>query len=85
MSVRWITFETSNFAFRLDYGVDAKRALMAYALYVRAQMGERDTRQARKLLSDLRMENLSLETIGWLLYVLSGDEASRNEVETASP
>ncbi len=25
------------------YGVDAKRALIAYALYVRAQMGDRDT------------------------------------------
>lgn len=72
-----------NIEFRIPsrYGVDATRALTAYALYVRAQMGERDTRQARKLLSTLRMENLSLETIGWLLYVLSGDEASRNEVE----
>ncbi|HKY45351.1 MAG TPA: alpha-2-macroglobulin family protein [Pyrinomonadaceae bacterium] len=72
-----------NIEFRIPsrYGVDAKRALMAYALYVRAQMGERDTRGARKLLSTLRMENLSLETIGWLLFVLSGDEASRNEVE----
>src|SRR5262249_47467310 len=64
-----------------DYGVDAKRALIAYALYVRAQMGDRDTRETRKLLSQLRIENLSLETIGWLLSVLSGDEASRNEVE----
>ena len=27
------------------------------------------------------MENLSLETIGWLLFVLSGDDGSRNEVE----
>ena len=64
-----------------DYGLDAKRALIAYALYVRAQMGDRDTKQARKLLSQLRVENLSLETIGWLLSVLSGDAASRNEVE----
>lgn len=63
------------------YGVDAKRALRAYALYVLAQMGQRDTREARKLLSELRMETVSLETIGWLLFVLSGDEASQNEVE----
>ena len=62
------------------YGVDAKRALIAYALYVRAQMGDRDTGKARKLLSELRIGNLSLETIGWLLYVLSGDQSSRNEV-----
>lgn len=72
-----------NIEFRIpsDYGVDAKRALRAYALYVQAQMGERDTREARKFLSTVRLENLSLETIGWLLSVLSGDEASRNEVK----
>ncbi|HEX6731869.1 MAG TPA: alpha-2-macroglobulin family protein, partial [Pyrinomonadaceae bacterium] len=62
------------------YGLDAKRALIAYALYVRAQMGDRDTGDARKLLSQVRLENLSLETIGWLLSVLTGDGASRNEV-----
>ncbi|HKR21691.1 MAG TPA: alpha-2-macroglobulin family protein [Pyrinomonadaceae bacterium] len=63
------------------YGRDARRALIAYALYVEAQMGERDTRKARKLMSGVRVEELSLETIGWLLYVLSGDEGSRQEVD----
>jgi len=63
------------------YGLEAKRALTAYALYVRAQMGDRDTGRARKLMSELQVENLSLETVGWLLFVLSGDEASRNEVD----
>ena len=66
------------------YGVDAKRALTAYALYIRAQMGDRDPGDARKLLSNLRLENLSPETIGWLLFVLSGDEASRNPGRGAS-
>jgi uncharacterized protein YfaS (alpha-2-macroglobulin family) len=71
-----------NIEFRIpsDYGVDVKRALIAYALYVQAQMGERDTKQARKFLSTLRVENLSLETIGWLLSVLSGDAGSLNQV-----
>ena len=63
------------------YGVETKRALIAYSLYVRAQMGDRDTSDARKFMSEVRPENLSLETIGWLLFVLSGDEASRNQVE----
>lgn len=63
------------------YGVDVKRALIAYALYVRMQMGDRDTVKARKLLAESQLENLSLETIGWLLTVLSGDEASRVQVE----
>jgi alpha-2-macroglobulin len=63
------------------YGVDVKRALIAYALYVRMQMGDRDTAKARKLLAESRLEGLSLETIGWLLSVLSGDEASRAQIE----
>jgi len=63
------------------YGLEAKQALTAYALYVRAQMGDRNTGRARKLTSELRPENLSLEAVGWLLSVLSGDEASRNEIE----
>ena len=64
-----------------DYSIDARRALIAYSLYVRAQMGDRDTRQARKLMSEVPLENLSLETIGWLLAVLTGDKDSGNEVE----
>jgi uncharacterized protein YfaS (alpha-2-macroglobulin family) len=64
-----------------NYGLDAKRALTAYALYVRAQMGDRDTGKARRLMSEQPLENLSLETIGWLLSVLTHDEASRTEVE----
>lgn len=63
------------------YGVDVKRALIAYALYVRTQMGDRDAAKARKLLAESQPEKLSLETIGWLLAVLSGDEASRAQVE----
>jgi uncharacterized protein YfaS (alpha-2-macroglobulin family) len=63
------------------YGVDVKRALIAYALYVRTQMGDRDPAKARKLLAESQMDKLSLETIGWLLAVLSGDEASRAQVD----
>jgi uncharacterized protein YfaS (alpha-2-macroglobulin family) len=63
-----------------QYGVDAKRALVAYALYVRAHAGDRDHSQARKLVSSQRLETLSLETIGWLLFVLSGAPSSQNEV-----
>jgi alpha-2-macroglobulin len=63
------------------YGPEVRRALIAYALYVRMQMGDRDIGKARKLLAESQVENLSLETIGWLLSVLSGDEASRVQVE----
>ena len=80
MSVHWDTFERSNLIFHL-VTVWTPNERTAYALYVRAQMGERDTSKARRLLSAQPLENLSLESIGWLLYVLSGDEASRNDIE----
>jgi uncharacterized protein YfaS (alpha-2-macroglobulin family) len=63
-----------------NYSVDARRAIVAYALYVRAQMGDRDSARARKLIAEAGIEKLSLESIGWLLSVLSGDKDSTNEV-----
>src|SRR6185369_5424196 len=71
-----------------SYGVDSRRAIIAYALYVRAQMGDRDPSRgfsdsrsaARKLIADARLENLSLEAIGWLLSVLANDQNSISEV-----
>ena len=62
------------------YSVEAKRAIVAYALYVRAQMGDRDTARARNLIAEAGLEALSLESIGWLLSVLSNDPNSSNEV-----
>jgi uncharacterized protein YfaS (alpha-2-macroglobulin family) len=63
-----------------SYGIDAKRALISYALYVRNRMGDRDTAKARKLIAEAGLEKLSLESVGWLLSVLSGDAASQTEV-----
>ena len=62
------------------YGVDARRALISYALYVRNRMNDRDTGRARKLIAEAGLDKLSLESIGWLLTVLSGDAASQTEV-----
>jgi uncharacterized protein YfaS (alpha-2-macroglobulin family) len=65
-----------------EYSPGAKRAIQAYALYVRALMNDRDTVGARRLIASAdRVENLSLESLGWLLPVLSGDAASKNELE----
>ena len=63
------------------YPVDVRRALIAYALYVRNRMGDRDAARARKLITEAGLENLSLEAVGWLLPVLSGDAASKLQVE----
>jgi uncharacterized protein YfaS (alpha-2-macroglobulin family) len=62
------------------YGIDARRALVSYALYVRNRMGDRDTAKARKLIAEAGLEKLSLESVGWLLSVLSGDPASQAQV-----
>jgi uncharacterized protein YfaS (alpha-2-macroglobulin family) len=62
------------------YSIDARRAIVAYALYVRAQMGDRDAARARKLIAEAGLEKLSLESVGWLLPVLSGDSGSVSEV-----
>jgi uncharacterized protein YfaS (alpha-2-macroglobulin family) len=62
------------------YGPDARRAIVSYALYVRNRMGDRDTAKARKLIAEAGLERLSLESVGWLLTVLSGDAASQTEV-----
>lgn len=63
------------------YPLDVRRALIAYALYVRHRMGDRDAARARKLILEAGLENLSLEAVGWLLPVLSGDAASKLQVE----
>jgi len=62
------------------YSIDARRAIIAYSLYVRAQMGDRDTARARKLIAEAGLEKLSLESVGWLLSVLANDKGSANEV-----
>ncbi|HEU4507976.1 MAG TPA: alpha-2-macroglobulin family protein [Pyrinomonadaceae bacterium] len=63
-----------------NYGVDARRAIISYALYVRAQMGDRDASGARNLIAQAGVEKLSMESLGWLLSVLSNDADSRDEV-----
>jgi alpha-2-macroglobulin len=62
------------------YSVEARRALIAYALYVRNRMGDRDTARARRLMAEAGLNGLSLEAVGWLLSVLSGDAGSAAEV-----
>ena len=62
------------------YSRSARAALIAYALNVRARMGDRDTARARRLIAAEGLDKLSLEAVGWLLPVLSGDANSATEV-----
>jgi alpha-2-macroglobulin len=63
------------------YGIETRRVLIAYSLYVRSRMNDRDTGKARRLISDAgSVEKLPLEALGWLLPVLSGNANSQAEI-----
>jgi uncharacterized protein YfaS (alpha-2-macroglobulin family) len=62
------------------YDRQTRSTLSSYALYVRRRMNERDAAKARKLIAAEGLDKLSLEAVGWLLPVLSGDAASATEV-----
>jgi alpha-2-macroglobulin len=63
------------------YGSYCRRALTAYALYTRNRMGDKDAVKARALIAEAGLEGLSLESIGWLLSVLTKDVNSTIQVE----
>jgi uncharacterized protein YfaS (alpha-2-macroglobulin family) len=62
------------------YGAFARRALIAYSLYVRNLMGDKDAAKARRLIAEAGLEGITLEAIGWLLPVVSGDASSQTEL-----
>ena len=63
------------------YSAVTRHTLSAYAVYVRDLMGDTDAAKARNLLNSMPLDTQSLEAIGWLWQVLSGDPASAAEVE----
>jgi uncharacterized protein YfaS (alpha-2-macroglobulin family) len=52
------------------YTQETRWTLSAYALYVRNAAGERDSVKASNLLNEAGMENLSMESLGWLWSVI---------------
>ncbi|UCC77597.1 MAG: hypothetical protein JSW37_04340 [Anaerolineales bacterium] len=62
------------------YSKDARNTLTAYALYVRARLGDIDRARARRLVRDEGVSGLRFEALGWLLYVLTDDPQSATEV-----
>ena len=59
------------------YPVEARRAIVAYALYVRLRLGIRDAARAKSLFAEVAIEKHSLETLGWLLPVLGDSSESK--------
>jgi uncharacterized protein YfaS (alpha-2-macroglobulin family) len=62
-----------------DYPNDVRRTLEAYALSVRALLGEPDPARARSLVAEEGVDGLSFEALGWVLPMLSKDAASSAE------
>jgi hypothetical protein len=55
------------------YSKEARQALIAYSLYVRARLGDRDVAKAQRLISDGGgVEGLPLEAVAWIYPVVSG-------------
>jgi uncharacterized protein YfaS (alpha-2-macroglobulin family) len=63
------------------YSQQTRWTLSAYALYVRALSGDRDTAKARNLLEEAGLEKLSMEAVGWIWQVLIDDPNSTAELE----
>ena len=59
-----------------SYSERSRRALIAYALYVRHKQGDRDVKRARALLSEAGTEGLSFEALGWIYPLLRGGDPS---------
>jgi uncharacterized protein YfaS (alpha-2-macroglobulin family) len=63
------------------YSQRTRQTLRAYALYVRDLMGDTDPAEARRLLDEASLEELSLEALAWLWQVLVDDPDSATELE----
>ncbi len=67
-----------------DYGIEARRALIAYSLYVKNRLAPNEAElhqsAARKLIAGEDLNNFSMETLGWILPVFSGEKNSTSQV-----
>jgi hypothetical protein len=63
------------------YDRSTRDTLTAYALYVRAQMGDFDTARARRLVKEAGVSELRYEALGWLLTVMADDPGSQATVD----
>ena len=63
-----------------SYGPDVRRAIRAFALYTRKQLGEVDIASGKQLLAEAGgVDQLSLEADGWLLGLFAHDPAAAEE------
>lgn len=63
------------------YGLDARRTIVAYSLYVRRLMGDSDPAKAIALIDEAGLERLSPETLGWLYGTLVGEPTAEETLQ----
>lgn len=64
------------------YGEDARRALIAYSLFVRKKMGDADPNRAKRLITEAGgVDKLPIEAVGWIWPTMSEDKTSAAENE----
>lgn len=62
------------------YQTKTRRPISAYALYVRNLLSDKDAGKAKKILKDANIDEISVETLGWVFNVLNGDKNSTDEI-----
>ncbi|MBE7516262.1 MAG: hypothetical protein HS105_06610 [Chloracidobacterium sp.] len=58
---------------------EARWTISAYALYVRAALGDKDVAKAKSLLAEAGIEKMPFEALGWVLSVIADDPGSKAE------
>jgi len=61
------------------YSKKMRWTISAYALYVRAKIGDRDVAKAKKLLAEATVEEMPYEGLGWLLSAFGNDAEFASE------
>jgi uncharacterized protein YfaS (alpha-2-macroglobulin family) len=64
-----------------DYSPAARQSLIAYALNVQFQMGDKPVARAQRLITEAGLEKMPLEALGWLLPLLSSDAGSKAQTD----
>ncbi len=64
------------------YNADARRAIIAYSIYVRNRMKDPDAAKAKRLIAEAGgVDKLGIEAVGWIWPTLSADKGSAAENE----
>ncbi len=64
-----------------EYGEWCRHSIRCYANYVLHLAGKKPIDDARKLITQYKLEQMSAEGIGWLLPTLAADSASKGQVD----